>query len=237
MSVFKRLYDISRAELTDVSEEFDFPIRRTEETIKHLNINMDNLVYQYIEVKALYISAKKKATALKEMAFEYERKAILFLKKGQEGSLSVTEADKFAKQALDLMEQTLSESTEAEKEARNLNLQVEKMYMLIQKTKNELGLEHSDLNTMQSRVRLDKANKNFDRMYQTFDTEETIAMLERMKEKILLQEKIAKSYNLQAADYDELDAEIDKVLLNDKVKTTDALDELKKQMKIIKNES
>lgn len=235
MSVFKRLYDISRSEFISVDEDFGIPIRDTEEAINHLQIDIDDLVAEYAEVKALHISSKKRAIALREKALEYERKAILFVKKEQEGSLSVIESERLAKQALELMGETLEGARIVEKEARNLSLQVEKMGTLIHKAKNDLGLEYNGLYTMKSRVRLDEANRGFDRVHEKYDTDETIAMLERMKEKVELQEKLSGNYKGLDDDYDALDAEIDKVLLNDKVKTTDALNELKKQMNIIKS--
>ncbi len=94
MSLFKRLFKVGQAEAHAVVDKLEDPIKMTEQGIRDLKKDLDKSLQALAEVKALAIRSKKDLTTNKEMAKNYEQKAILLLQKAERGELDAAEADR-----------------------------------------------------------------------------------------------------------------------------------------------
>ena len=100
MNVFKRLFKIGEAEAHSGIDKLEDPIKMTEQGIRDLKKDLDMSIKALAEVKAVAIRTKSEVATLKNRAEEYENKAILLLKRAQNGELDSEEADRLATEAL-----------------------------------------------------------------------------------------------------------------------------------------
>ncbi len=100
MNVFSRLFRIGTAEAHSAVDKLEDPIKMTEQGIRDLKIHLDVSLQAFAEVKALAIRSKNDLETNRERAKDYESKAIFLLKKAQNGTIPVDEADRLATEAL-----------------------------------------------------------------------------------------------------------------------------------------
>lgn len=84
-------------------------------------------------------------------------------------------------------------------------------------------------------MKVSSATKTMNKQLAKIDTSSTVSMLERMKEKVEQEEALAQSYGEIAAEPKSVDDEIDKALGDDKVETSQKLQELKQKLGINSN--
>ena len=100
MSIFKRLFKIGQAEAHSVIDKLEDPIKLTEQGIRDMKKDLDKSLQALAEVKAMEIRSRGDIKKHQEVAKDYERKAMLILKKAQSGSIAPEEADRLASEAL-----------------------------------------------------------------------------------------------------------------------------------------
>ena len=124
MNLIKRLLNIGKAEAESMVDKLEDPIKLTEQGIRDLEMQLDSAIKALAEVKALSIRTEKQYQEYRLNAVDYEKKAILILKKAQSGDLDEAEGDRLASEALLLKEQNLTHANstkeEYEKIAKNL---------------------------------------------------------------------------------------------------------------------
>ena len=230
MNIFKRLLRIGQAEIHSAVDKMEDPIRMTEQGIREMREDLDKAFEALAQIKALAIRTKNDKTKKQTSADDYQNKAILLLTKAQKGELDMETAEKLAKEALALKENLLTEvSTLAEqqlvheKSADELQKNIEVIRFNITKWENELK-------TLKSRVRVSKATKEVNKQMAQIDSNSTISMLERMKEKVEEEEALAQAYGDIANNRTSVDEEIDKAIGDDAGKVNHDLDEIKRQL-------
>jgi phage shock protein A len=81
MSIFKRLFKIGQAEAHSVIDKLEDPIKLTEQGIRDMKKDLDKSLQALAEVKAMEIRSRGDIKKHQEVAKDYERKAMLILKK------------------------------------------------------------------------------------------------------------------------------------------------------------
>ena len=109
-NVFKRLFKFGQSEAHSALDRFEDPIKMTEQGIRDLKKDLENSLKSLAEVKALTIRSRRESAEKKEIAADYEKKAMLLLKKGQNGDLDSAEAERLATEALDRKSTRLNSS-------------------------------------------------------------------------------------------------------------------------------
>ena len=100
MNFFKRLFKIGQSEANSAIDKMEDPIKMTEQGIRDLKLNLEKSLESLAQVKALAIRAKNDVEELTFKSQDYEQKAVLILKKGQNEDMELSEADRLAKEAL-----------------------------------------------------------------------------------------------------------------------------------------
>ena len=91
--LLERLFKVIQATLHAVISKFEDPIKLAEQGIRDLKEDFDNSLKGLAEVKAIAISTKRELEEKKQIAQDYENKALAILKNAQAGTLDQAEAD------------------------------------------------------------------------------------------------------------------------------------------------
>ncbi|MEN7551053.1 PspA/IM30 family protein [Rapidithrix thailandica] len=208
----KRLFGIGAAEANAALNKLEDPVKMTEQGIRDLKNDLAKSLQGLAEVKAMAIRAKKELEASHRAALEYENKAVLLLQKANKGEIAQTEADRLAEQALSKKEQILSRVKGSEKNVAHYDQMVGKMEGNVQKLKQQISSWEGELKTLKARSTVSKATAKLNKQLASVDSSDTLARLERMKEKVAEEEALAESYADIAGQATSIDDEINNAL-------------------------
>ena len=232
MNIFKRLFKIGSAEANSLVDKLEDPIKMTEQGIRDLKADMSKALQAMAEVKALAIRAKNDAVTHTERANEYERKAMLLLKKAESGEITAAEADRLASECLVQKDQNVASAASCKADQEKFEASVAKLDVNIKHLKSNIQKFEVELKTLRARSKVSEATSNINKQLADIDSSSTVSMLERMKEKVAQQEALAESYGEIANENKSIDQEIDSVIGSGsaEVKASDSLAALKAKM-------
>lgn len=232
MNIFRRLFRIGSAEANSLVDKLEDPIKMTEQGIRDLKKDLGKALEALAEVKALAIRARNDADADTEKAKDYEKKAILLLKRAERGEITMEEADRLASECLVQKESHMANATTNRKNQEKFEGNVAKLDANIKTLRSNVKKYEVELKTLKARAKVSKATKNINKQLADIDSTSTVSMLERMKEKVDQEEALAESYADIAGENTSIDQEIDKALDSGsaEVKAADSLAALKAKM-------
>ncbi len=229
---FDRVSKVFQAEANTAVARFEDPIKLTEQGIRDLKGNLTEAMTSLAQVKGVSIRLKKEAEDEKRRSADYERKAMTLLQRMQSGDLDKTEAERLAAEALRLKAEadaraaSLSQDfTEQERMSGQLQTKVDQL-------RRDIGRYDNELITLRARAKTATSVKKINQHLAGADSSDTIAMLERMREKVEEEESLAQAYGELNAAPKSADAEIDRALAAPAADTQDSLADLKKRMGI-----
>ena len=233
MSLFKRLFRVSKAEAHAIVDKFEDPIKMTEQGIRDLKKDLQESMTSLAEVKAIAIRTRREADNHKKLAVDYERKAMMLLQKMQNGEMDQADAERLATQALNKKEQSADDAIRLAQEAERHEQMAGQLQANINKIKSGVNTYENDLVTLKARAKTAAATKKINQQIANVDSSGTMAMLEKMKSKVEEDEALALAYG-EMADLDKsVDDEIDVALKSGNTVTASVhLLELKKKMGI-----
>ncbi|MBN1252049.1 MAG: PspA/IM30 family protein [Bacteroidales bacterium] len=230
MGLFKRVFKIGEAEAHAIVDKLEDPIKMTEQAIRDLKENLVESIKALAEVKALAIRSKNESNNHKSKAQDYENKALMLLQKAQAGQLDPTEADKLAESALakkDEHNRNLAVSLENQKK---YDASVAKLENQVENLKKNISKWENEANILKARAKVSKATKEVNKQLAGVDSSSTVAMLERMKQKVDQDEAMSESYAEIADSNISVDDEINTALENSSTSSSDALAALKAKL-------
>jgi len=238
MNMFKRLFKIGEAEAHSAIDKLEDPIKLTEQGIRDLKKDLDKSLQALAEVKAMAIRAKNDVETYKNKASDYESKAMLLLKKGAEGQIDSAEADRLASEALVKKEEATGQMNRSKEEQERFETSVSQLDVNVKKIRSTVSQYENELKTLKARVKVSAATKNLNKQLSQVDASGTVAMLEKMKDKVAQDEALAQSYGEIANESKSIDDEIDKVLEGDssQMKAADSLAAMKAKMGLDKKD-
>lgn len=230
MNFFKRLFKIGEAEANSAIDKMEDPIKMTEQGIRDMKIDLDKSVEALAQVKAMAIRSKNDTEEHVAKAKDYEQKAMLILKKAQNGDLETSEADRLAKEALIKKEEALKHVTRGKEETEKFDTSVSQLEKNVQEIKQNISKWENELKTLKARVKVSTATKNVNKQMAEIDSSSTISMLERMKDKVSQDEAVAEAYGELANASKSIDDELEKAADITEATAEDELEKLKKQL-------
>ena len=208
MNFFKRLFKIGEAEAHAALDKMEDPIKLTEQGIRDMKGDLNKSLESLAQVKALAIRAKNDTEQYVAKAQDYEQKAMLILKKAQNGDLDINEADRLAKEALVKKEENEQHVERTKAESIKFDESVAKLEKSVQQIKQNISKWENELKTLKARVKVADATKNLNKQMAEIDSTSTVSMLERMKEKVAQDEALAEAYGDVADSSKSIDEEI-----------------------------
>jgi phage shock protein A len=231
MSIFQRLFQVGQAEAHNVVNKLEDPIRMTEQGIRELKIDLQGAMTGLAEVKGIAIRLTKEAEDAKRQAGEYERRAMLLLQRAQDGHMDMAQAERLATEALTMKDSASERATRLFKDAEQQQRLASQLQEKITQLKSTTSTHENALITLRARAKTAAATKKINQQLAQIDSSSTIAMLERMKNKVEEDEALAQAYGEVANVDSSVDAEIDRALAGSQTTSTqDRLAELKAKM-------
>ncbi len=230
MGFFKRLFKIGQAEANAALDNIEDPVKMTEQGIRDMKGKLDESIKALAEVKALAIRAKNDANKYRNKMTEYENKAIALIKRAEKGAIDPAEADRLATAALEEKEQAAQSLQTALKTQKTYDAQVAKLDHTIDRLRANISKWENEAKTLKARAKVSKATKTVNKQLANIDADGTVAMLERMREKVEQDEALAESYADIAFENQSIDEEIDSVLEESAGSGSEALAALKAKL-------
>ena len=230
-SIFQRMFKVAQSEAHSGMDKFEDPIKMSEQGIRDLKKNLQASMVSLAQVKSLAIRLQKETDDHKKRAADYERKAMLLLKRMQGGGMDGTEAERLATEALSKKEEALQSATTASSQQQAQQNMADQLQTKVEELKRQIGKYENEVITLRARARTASSMRKINQQLAGADTTGTVAMLEKMKNKVQEEESLAEAYGQLSDVGGTIDDDIDKALaLPSTSAASDSLAELKKKM-------
>ena len=230
MAFFKRLFKIGQAGAHSLLDGLEDPTKMTEQGIRDMKGKLDESIKAFAEVKALAIRASNDANKYRNKMKEYENKAIALIQRAEKGALDPSEADRLATASLEEKNQAAQNLQTTLQTQKTYDGQVAKLDSTIDRLKKHISTWENEAKILKARAKVSKATKTVNKQLAGIDSSGTVAMLERMKDKVEQEEALAESYADIAFESQSIDDEIDSVLEATSGGGSEALDALKAKL-------
>ncbi|MCB2377261.1 PspA/IM30 family protein [Hymenobacter sp. BT635] len=212
MNIFSRLFKIGQSEAHSAVNQLEDPIKMTEQGLRDLRQDLDKSLHALAEVKAMVIRARNEGEAFRAKALDYENKAVLLLQRAHKGDLPAAEADRLASEALLKKAENETQAGRAAADQEKFAASATQLDQNVQQLKQTMSQWENELKTLKARVTVSTATKTINQQLAQIDSSGTVALLERMKEKVAAEEALAESYGQIAQESRSIDQEIDQAL-------------------------
>ncbi len=230
MSLFKRIFTLGKAETNAVIDKLEDPIKMTEQGIRDMKSDLEKSLKALAEVKAMAIRSKNEIKEQEDRAADYEKKAMMLLQRAEAGQMDTGEADRLAGEALTKKSECDSHVERSKMEQAKFDSDVAQLDANVKKIRSKISSWENELKTLKARVKVASSTKNLNKQMAAIDSTDTIAMLERMKDKVNEEEALAEAYGDIANESRSLDDEIDSAIGDTNVDANDKLAALKAKM-------
>jgi phage shock protein A len=232
--IFQRLFKTGQAEAHALVDKFEDPIKMSEQAIRDLKQDLQESVKALAEVKAIAIRLEREKSDHGNRSSDYERKAMLLLQKAESGQMEASEAERLAKESLTRMEDAQKRYADTSTQAEQQRQMATKLQANVNDLKTKISSYENDLVTLKARTKTANATRKINQHLSNVDSRGTVALLERMKEKVEEQEALAEAYGDIASSATSVDDEIDKALKSSNTQADDSLARLKAKMAMAK---
>mgnify|MGYP001213823202 CR=1 FL=1 len=228
--LFERLFKTGQAEAHALVDKLEDPIKMSEQAIRDLKKDLQDSMKALAEVKSVAIRLEREADEQSNRAKDYERKAMLLVQKTQDGSLDSAEGDRLATESLARMEEEQSRHSNTLGQCEQQKNMADKLQSNVNDLKTKISHYENDLVTLKARTKTAQATRKINQHLANVDSKGTVALLDRMKERVEEQEALASAYGEMAESSHSVDDEIDKALGDGNAKASDSLARLKSKM-------
>ena len=230
-SIFQRIFKVAQSEAHSTMDKFEDPIKMSEQGVRDLKKSLQASMVSLAQVKSLAISLQKEANDQKKMAAEYERKAMLLLKRMQGGEMEEAEAERLATAALSKKEEALGRAAEVSGNHQAQQRMADQLQTKVEELKRQISKFENEVVTLRARARTASSMRKINQQLSGADASGTVAMLEKMKNKVQEEESLAQAYGELADVGGTVDEDIDKALASpSSTAASDSLADLKKKM-------
>jgi phage shock protein A len=212
MNILQRLFKIGQSEAHSAVNQLEDPIKLTEQGLRDLRQDLDKSLHGLAEVKAMVIRARNEAEGYRAKAADYENKAVLLLQRAHKGDLDRAEADRLATESLLKKAENEAHATRSAQDQARFEKSAAQLDQSVQALKSTISQWENELKTLKARVTVSTATVNINKQLAQLDSSGTVALLERMKEKVAVQEALAESYGEIAQESKSIDDEINKAI-------------------------
>jgi len=206
------------------------PIKMSEQAIRDLKKDLQDSMKALAEVKSVAIRLEREADEQLNRSKDYERKAMLLVQKAQDGSIDSAEGDRLATESLSRMEEEQTRYSNTLQQSEQQKNMADKLQSNVNDLKTKINHYENDLVTLKARTKTAQATRKINQHLANVDSKGTVALLDRMKERVEEQEALATAYGDMADSSNSVDDEINKALGGGNAKTSDSLAKLKEKM-------
>lgn len=230
MNIFKRLLAIGQAEIYSAVDKMEDPIHMTEQGIREMKEDLEKAFEALAQAKAMVIRTKNEKEKKQSAASDYENKAILLMTKVQKGEIDEEQAENLAKEALRMKENLSTEAKSLSEEQLAHQASTDEVQKNIDVLKFNITKWENELKTLKARIKISRTTQEVNKQMARMDSNSTIDMLERMKEKVEEEEALAQAYSDIAKNRLTIEEEINEVIGEDDKKASKSLDDIKRKL-------
>jgi phage shock protein A len=221
MSLFKRAVSFFKSEANSAIDAVEDPEKMLKQGIRDLKGDLRDAMEALAETKSVVNKLERDQRQAEKRAEKYQGDARKLLVKGKEGDLPAERADELARKALDAKRQAAAEAEGLTSSLENQRQQANRLQEQVGKLRQQISQYESELTTLRARSKAATASRKVNEQLARSDSDGTIAMIERMKEKVEREEDLAAAYGEMAEEGKSLDSEIDEVLAGASSSDTD----------------
>ena len=229
MSLFNRFFKVVQSGLHAIIKRFEDPVKLLEQGIRDLKHDFDENIKSVAEVKAIAIGTRKQLEAKTQIAKDYEQKALIILKKGQNGELDKNEADRLATEALKKQKMALDEVRQLTQDSVKFDTMLNELENKSLEIKNKIQQCEKEYQSLKARATVAKTTKRINKQLSTISNDSTMAMIEDMKTRIQEEENLAEAYGQLDNCETNIDDEINEAIGTD-MDVQNSLNALKQQL-------
>lgn len=230
MNLLTRIFKFMQSEAHSLVSKFEDPVKLIEQGIRDLKKDFDESMKSVAQIKAIAIGAKKELETKKQIAADYEQKAMLLLQKAKNGELEEAEADRLAAEALKKRQEALKEVEKLTNDVKNYDASLEQMSKKILELKNKIKDSENEYNSLKARATVARTTKKVNQQLSSVGSDSTMSMIEDMKTKINAEENLAQAYGEVAGVETSIDDEINKAIGTD-IDIQKSLTEMKQKLR------
>lgn len=229
MNLLIRILKFFQSEAHALVSKFESPVKLIEQGIRDLKKDFDESMKSVAQIKAIAIATKKELETKKQIAADYEQKAMILLQKAKNGELDESEADRLATEALKKRQEALKEVEKLTNDTKNYDVSLEQMSKKILELKNKIKESENEYNSLKARATIAKTTKKINQQLSSIGSDSTMAMIEDMKTRINAEENLAEAYGEVTFVETSVDDEINKAIGTD-LDVQKSLEEMKQKL-------
>lgn len=229
MNIFKKLLKIGQAEIHALVVKMENPITLIEQGIRDLQEQMALTKEQYAQVRAVAIRTENILNEKMLLADEYEQKAKRVLEKVKDKEIESAKADRLALEALTLKKELIAEAKELRTQIIDNEYEIKEINNKFEVLRFNISKWEKELITLKTKKKIADVSLLANKQMSNIDSNSTIEMLERLKNKAKDEQALAQAYGELAKD--ELDEALDNAS-QDKDDINNELDLLKQNLGI-----
>ncbi len=233
MSIFRRMFKVAQSNAHAAVDQLEDPIKMTEQGIRDLKKNLQAAMVSLAQVKSLAIRLQKETDDHKKRAADYERKAMLLLRRAEAGEMAAAEAERLATSALEKKDDAVKQGARVGTDYETQRRMSDQLQAKVEDLKRQIAKYENELITLRARARTASSMRKINQQLAGADASGTVAMLEKMKHRVQEEESLAEAYDELADVGGTIDEDIDRALAGPSPGAgADSLAELKKKMGI-----
>lgn len=231
--ILSRLFKIGQSEAHALVDNLEDPIRLTEQGIRDLKKDLTEAMQSLAEVKGLAIRLKKQADDASKLTLDYERKAMLLLQKAQSGQMDPGQAESLALEILTEKDSAAQRSAQLMADYQAQNGLSQQLQSKVEELRRTISTYENELLTLRARAKTAVSMRKINQQLARVDSSGTIAMLEKMKQKVTEEESLATAYGDVAKQTASLDVRVRDALKSTPADSRQSLDDLKRKMGLL----
>ncbi|MBR1425327.1 PspA/IM30 family protein [bacterium] len=215
MNLLVRIFKFLQSEAHSFVSRFEDPVKLIEQGIRDLKKDFDESMKNVAQIKAIAIGTKKELEAKKQIADDYEHKAMILLQKAKNNELEESEADRLAAEALKKRKEALAQVEKLSQDAKKYDESLEQMSKKVMQLKDKIKEAENEYTSLKARATVAKTTKKVNQQLSSVNLDSTSAMIEEMKTKIQAEENLAEAYEQTLPIETSVDDEINKAIGTD----------------------
>lgn len=232
--IFQRLFKVGQSEAHSIVDKLEDPIKMTEQGIRDLKTDLTQAMQSLAEVKGLAIRLKKQADDSSKLSQDFERKAMLLLQRGQAGEMDPAQAESLAMEVLQEKESADKRAAQLFQDYQAQNGMSQQLQAKVDELRKTISSYENELVTLRARAKTATSMRKINQQLARIDSSSTIAMLDKMKQKVSEEESLATAYGEVAGGNVSVEARVNEALRTPSPGSSQkSLDDLKRKMGLL----
>ncbi|NLJ26979.1 MAG: PspA/IM30 family protein [Deltaproteobacteria bacterium] len=231
--IFSRLFKIGQSEVHAVVDQLEDPIKMTEQGIRDLKKDLAEAMQSLAQIKGLAIRLKKESDDALKLSQDYERKAMLLIQRAQNGEIDAQKAEQLAMEVLNEKQSFEKRALQLQTEYQAQNGMSQQLQHKVDELRKTISTYENELVTLRARAKTASSMKKINQQLSRIDSSSTIAMLEKMKQKVSEEESLATAYGDIAAQNASIEVRVNEALASPSMDSKRSLEDLKRKMGLL----